>query len=338
MQCNYRVLKGHTDDVSRFVVKDGLLLSGGRDATLLGWSADTGEFLFSRRYCHNGEVSAVDACVRNLGVVVTGSRDCTVKVWSLDSTREQQQREANNNNRPSCFPDLYGTVDLGDRVWSLACDPYHGAGRVAVGSAGLCGVPALHLLDLSRLDALPVGQNVLKKGAGVLDIQWHGRDTFISCGYDTFARMWDTRTPGGCVRAWEEPFDESVYCFSTDGHVTLVTGTARHGLCRLWDLRCRQPVSMYYARHAHHGQSSPVYSVAFDQSNLYVALDQSLNLLSFDDQNESICVQQRQRRPQPEQQRRRQQQQQQGSKYDQHHHHGHQRRHHPRNGGWRFRV
>ena len=30
-----RVLKGHTDDVSRFVVKDGLLVSGGRDRNLV---------------------------------------------------------------------------------------------------------------------------------------------------------------------------------------------------------------------------------------------------------------------------------------------------------------
>ncbi len=283
-------MKGHTDDVSRFVVKDGLLVSGGRDATLLGWSADGGEFLFAKRYCHGGELSAVDVDARrgSSGVVVTGSRDRTVKVWSL-ATLENNSGGCNDNNNASRsasaasgFPEQSGCIDLGDRVWSLACDPF-GGHRVAVGSAGLGGVPALHMLDLFRLDAVaPLGERVLKKGAGVLDIQWHGRDTFLSCGYDTFARMWDVRC-GRCVRAWEEPFDESVYCFSTDGHVTMVTGTARHGLARLWDLRHQQPVSMYYARHAHHGQSSPVYSIAFDQSNLYVALDQCLNLLSFDD-------------------------------------------------------
>jgi WD40 repeat protein len=68
---------------------------------------------------------------------------------------------------------------------------------------------------------------------------------------------------------------------STDNNNTLVCGTARHGLVRLWDMRSPQPVQMYYTKHAHRGQSSPVYSVAFDQANLYVALDQCLNLMSF---------------------------------------------------------
>ncbi len=76
-----RTLKGHSDDVSRFVVKDGLLLSGSRDANLIGWDAGSGEFLFAKRYCHRGDISAIDV-VRD--VVVTGSRDTTVKVWSLN--------------------------------------------------------------------------------------------------------------------------------------------------------------------------------------------------------------------------------------------------------------
>ena len=60
-----------------------------------------------------------------------------------------------------------------------------------------------------------------------------------------------------------------------------VCGTARHGLVRLWDMRHAQPVQMYHVKHPRSGQSSPVYSVAFDQSNLYVALDQCLSLVSF---------------------------------------------------------
>jgi hypothetical protein len=55
-----RVLKGHTDDVARFVVKDGLVVSGGRDQSLFGWSSVSGEFSFAKRYCHGSEVSAVD--------------------------------------------------------------------------------------------------------------------------------------------------------------------------------------------------------------------------------------------------------------------------------------
>ena len=46
--------------ISRFVVKDGLLVSGGRDRNLVCWDSASGEFLFAKRYCHGSEVSAVD--------------------------------------------------------------------------------------------------------------------------------------------------------------------------------------------------------------------------------------------------------------------------------------
>lgn len=153
--------------------------------------------------------------------------------------------------------------------------------KVVVGSAGLGGIPALHLLDLYSYSSVPspLGTN-LKKGSGMLDLQWHTEHTFLSCGYDTCTRLWDTRM-GACVRTWEEPFDEVIYCLNTDNNMSLVCGTARHGLVRVWDMRQTQPVQMFYAKHAHSGQSSPVYSVAFDQTNLYVALDQCLNLMSF---------------------------------------------------------
>ena len=86
---------------------------------------------------------------------------------------------------------------------------------------------------------------------------------------------------GTCVLKWEEPFNEAIYCMSHDFNNTLVCGTARHGLVRLWDMRASTPVQMYHVKHPRWGQSSPVYSVAFDPSNLYVALDQSLSLVSF---------------------------------------------------------
>ena len=49
-----QVLRGHSDDVSRFVVKDGLIVSGGRDKTLVGWTLGANrnsyEFAFARSY------------------------------------------------------------------------------------------------------------------------------------------------------------------------------------------------------------------------------------------------------------------------------------------------
>ena len=122
-----RVLKGHTDDVARFVVKNGLVVSGGRDQSLFGWNSITGDFLFAKRYCHGSEVSAVDVSGQG-SIVVSGSRDRTVKIWSLFSNNDdcssmmmQSNNNINNknvnNNNGNALPRLVGTVDIGDRIW-----------------------------------------------------------------------------------------------------------------------------------------------------------------------------------------------------------------------------
>lgn len=257
-----QVLRGHSDDVSRFVVRDGLVVSGGLDKTLVGWRQNYShyEFAFARRYCHGSEVSAVDVA-DNGSMVISGSRDEMVKVWRVSD---------DNLLTP------LNTIHIGDRIWSLATSKQ---GCVAVGSAGLYGIPSLTLLDLTSGVKQDIGVG-LRNGAGMLDLNWIDETKFLSCGYDSFARLWDIRS-GTCVRKWEEPFNEAIYCMSTDYNMTLICGTARHGLVRLWDMRHTSPVQMYHVKHPRLGQSSPVYSVAFDQSNLYVALDQCLNLVSF---------------------------------------------------------
>ena len=208
-----RVLKGHTDDVSRFVVKDGYLISGGRDKTLQGWNSETGEFLFAKRYCHGSEVSAVDI-IKNSGLLVTGSRDRTVKIWNLDpysassggSSGPESSDERPSYERASTFPSLSATLNFGDRIWSLAANPYEG-NRVVVGTAGLMGIPSLRVVDLGKLCSDPssglleyqeMGQT-LKNGAGMLDLQWQTPTSFLSCGHDTCTRLWDTRM-NACVR------------------------------------------------------------------------------------------------------------------------------------------
>merc|ERR1719342_537723 len=76
-----KLLRAHSDDVSRFVVSDGMVVSGGRDKSLCGWNANSGHFLFARRYCHAGEITAVDVAARGQ-VIVTGSRDKHMIVWN----------------------------------------------------------------------------------------------------------------------------------------------------------------------------------------------------------------------------------------------------------------
>lgn len=263
-----KMLRGHSDDVSKFVVAEGIVVSGGRDRSLCAWSANSGNFLFARRYCHGGEISAVDVTSRGR-VLVTGSRDKTVLVWNV---RQDPDRDA-------LLPIPTLQLQAEDRVWSLAVSPEDGRSLV-VGTAGTRGVAPLRLYDLvGGHHIMDLGRG-LKNGSGMLDLSWLSPTTLLACGYDTFTRLWDTRC-GGAVRAWEEPFDEAVYCLATDKVNLLVTGTSRHGRVRVWDMRHQSPLYMRHAAPARRGQSSPVYSLAVDASNMYAALDQSLNHFGF---------------------------------------------------------
>jgi len=257
-----KMLRGHKDDVSKFVVAEGMVVSGGRDRSLFGWSSKTGEFLFARRYCHAGEISAVD--VTGLGqIIVSGSRDKTLGVWALQE----------NFN-----PALVKQLAVGDRVWSL--NICKSSGLTAVGTAATRGTPPLRLFDLmqGRL-VLDMGAE-LRNGAGMLDVRWVSSTSLLSCGYDTCTRLWDTRC-GTYVSTWEEPNDEAVYCLDTDGVNCMVTGTNRFGRVGVWDLRSSKPLYMRHSTPFRRGHSSPVYSLAMDSGNIYAAMDQSLNHFSF---------------------------------------------------------
>ena len=64
---------------------------------------------------------------------------------------------------------------------------------IAVGTAATRGTAPLRLYDLlSGAHLMDLGSD-LKKGAGMLDIAWLSPSTLLSCGYDTFTRLWDTR-------------------------------------------------------------------------------------------------------------------------------------------------
>ena len=78
-----------------------------RDRSLCAWSASSGEFLFARRYCHGGEVTAVDVTAHG-SVIVTGSRDTSVLVWGIQVDHD------------ALMPVPMRRHAVEDRVWSVA--------------------------------------------------------------------------------------------------------------------------------------------------------------------------------------------------------------------------
>uniref|UniRef100_T1JH75 F-box domain-containing protein n=1 Tax=Strigamia maritima TaxID=126957 RepID=T1JH75_STRMM len=240
-------LMGHVEDVCRFVHRRCMIISGGRDGCICGWNAETGEFLFYKRSSHTNDVNSVDAAEN---IILSGSKDQTVQVWSSQNQTLVQQYSLN----------------IEDRVWAVALSPH--LKTFLVGTAGYYNLTPLQLFDLETGALLNILGNDYPKGAGVLDIVFETPHTVLTGGYDTYIRI---------VLRWEDPHDSVVYCLATDDKYTILSGTALHGLVRLWDKRLTKSVQMYYVGH----RNSPVYSVTFDPCYMYVALDSSVNFLNF---------------------------------------------------------
>ncbi|KAK6177856.1 hypothetical protein SNE40_012738 [Patella caerulea] len=254
-----RQLYGLNDDVSRFIIKDDVTVAACRDGSVCGWKNESCDMMFKYDELHDSEVHCVDFYDQTM---VSGSRDKTVKVVSMKPEREVTDL-------------LKKTIYMGDRVWSLKLSPC--GSLLATGTAGNKGLPALTTWDLKTGEMLSTLDPDHQAGAGILDIKFESPHTLLTCGYDTNLSMWDLRTDT-CVARWTEPFDSTVYCFQTDGNYSIVTGTARYGMTRLWDKRKTISIQQYYSGR---NRSSPVYSLVFDPGRLYVALDIGIHKLDF---------------------------------------------------------
>lgn len=250
-------LRGHIEDVCRFVQRDGFIVSGGRDGAICGWDEEKGQFLFCWRRCHNSDINSVDIWKN---IIVSGSRDKNVKIWYRQSGSTMCCKHA---------------IQIRDRVWAVAI-PFCGR-SLLVGSAGYNGIPPLQLYDLESGNRVCTFGSNHRNGAGILHVYPESAFELLSCGYDTCVRMWDSRCGSQCVIQWEDPHDSAVYCVASDHNMTVLSGTSRHGLVRLWDKRMNKPLQMYYVGYS----NSPVYSLAFDPCHAYVALDRTLDVLSF---------------------------------------------------------
>lgn len=251
------LLEGQREDVCHFVKNENLIVSGERNGALIGWSGITGKKIFEVKNSHSSDVDAVDY-VGNF--VVSGSRDESVKMWDVSDPVTCK----------ACF-----SIDIGDRVCSVALSP--NADIFCCGSAGLYKVSPLHIFDTFRGHEVVNLIYNFRNGAGVLDVHWETPHTILSCGYDTLIRLWDIRI-GECVSIWEDPHDSAIYSLASDNHNTFLSGLSQHGRIQLWDKRKKDSVQTYFSTSR---RSSPVYSVVFDPSHLFAALDQSLNLLDF---------------------------------------------------------
>ncbi|XP_076461114.1 F-box/WD repeat-containing protein 4-like [Babylonia areolata] len=248
-------LRGMPTDVTRFVIHNDIVVSGSRGGDVSTWEASSGVHLMLYKNVHDSDTQCLDV-VDN--VIVSGSKDKTVRVLSLCPEDDEKIKKIFN---------------IGDRMWSLSASP-NGC-TVAAGTAGYNN-PAIALLDISSGEFLGHLGHEHKRGFGVLDMKFESANILLTCGHDSYVRMWDLRTHE-CVNQWEDKFDSTVYCLQSDDQNTMLTGTARHGLVRLWDKRQQHDVQAYYSG----DQNSPVYSLVANSRYMYLAMDMGLDLVDF---------------------------------------------------------
>ncbi|KAH9524565.1 F-box/WD repeat-containing protein 4 [Bulinus truncatus] len=251
-----RCLLGLPDDATKFSVKDDLVVSGCIDGSVCVWDVSKKKY-FAYKNIHHDEIQCVDFTD---DIIISGTRDGTIMSFPFKNTKTSKSSKE--------------THTVGERVWCLGISPCKS--YFAAGLAGWLSEPPVLLWDLASLKCLGRMNFSHKLGAGVFDLKYESPHELLTCGYDTFLRLWDLRTLK-CEVQWEEPFDSALYCVETDKNHTLAVGTAQYGMVRMWDKRKTEPVQAYYS----HKCNSPVYSLALDYGHLYLALDSGLNILNF---------------------------------------------------------
>jgi WD40 repeat protein len=126
--CGHQLIKVCTkhEDICRFVIKNDLIISGGRKGSIAVWDKYKGKVVVKQNRAHSFDINSVDS---TLNLIISGSKDTYVKLWSL-------------NNGLKCQK----TISVEDRIWTLAINDIKQ--QFIVGSAGCGPNKSLLLYDI----------------------------------------------------------------------------------------------------------------------------------------------------------------------------------------------
>lgn len=146
---------------------------------------------------------------------------------------------------------------------------------------------ALQLLHAER----HMRRTLNSRTTAVYDLRWLDANVLLTANYDSTCRLHDLRANAD-VCTWMDPYDAAVYTLEHDGQYGVLAGMSAHCRVNMYDVRqTRAPVQMIYPRMEGHrcgGRSawkdsgSPVYGLACDQTQLFIATDHNLRVLDFE--------------------------------------------------------
>ncbi|XP_050676496.1 uncharacterized protein LOC126973319 [Leptidea sinapis] len=259
---NARRYDVRTKDISRFTVKENLIVCGKNDG-----SAAIFEIFEAKRKprllkhiknCH-GDGNVVTAVEVIDHLLVTGSVvDSNICLLSLE--RDKNSVEMNVKSK---YVSIRGEICMNTNT---AEDPYrsitdiHWHNQNEIVYVTFTG--SIHLFDI-RTGTI-VSTNFFKSQYKYLD------ENVIFQTYET-----------------KDPIDASLHCVRTDKERAIVVGSSQFSHCVLYDLRSTRHVQMYFTQEKY----SPVYSLDFDSTKLLTTGNKGVTMLRFNVNPRTTIVQ-----------------------------------------------
>ncbi|VVD05474.1 unnamed protein product [Leptidea sinapis] len=262
---NARRYDVRTKDISRFTVKENLIVCGKNDG-----SAAIFEIFEAKRKprllkhiknCH-GDGNVVTAVEVIDHLLVTGSVvDSNICLLSLE-------RDKNSSK----------SVKLGDCASFRSFAINEQQKKLAIGLIGSCK-PLL--LDLNMGEICMNTNTAEDPYRSITDIHWHNQNEIVYVTFTGSIHLFDIRT-GTITYETKDPIDASLHCVRTDKERAIVVGSSQFSHCVLYDLRSTRHVQEKY---------SPVYSLDFDSTKLLTTGNKGVTMLRFNVNPRTTIVQ-----------------------------------------------
>lgn len=138
--------------------------------------------------------------------------------------------------------------------------------------------PGLRLVHAERF----VRRTLTSQTRAVYGLRWLDANRLVTGNFDGTCRVHDLRANAD-VRRWADPYGAAVYSVESDGAYGLLAGMSMHCRVNVYDVRMeKRPVQMIFPRSSGWSTAgSPVYQLACDETQLFVATAHSLRVMDF---------------------------------------------------------
>ncbi|KAM3961147.1 F-box/WD repeat-containing protein 4 [Aphomia sociella] len=269
-----------TNDISRFILKNSLIVCGNRDGCMAVYKVNNvrqkPHLLYHIRDCHDDgevELSTVELISENepFRIIATGSNYSPIlRIWHLKEDNHTIDNIYNNNDVVCNVSDIILPNNVGIR-----CMQFNYVKNTL--TTGFNGNDKPALIEPSSGKILMAPQETIDRRKLIRDIQWHNVNTISYVTHHGKLRLIDIRS-GDVVYDVIDPFLSTLYCLKTDGDHSVVVGSSEYARCVLFDTRqSKSHVQLYFTQR----RTSPVYSLDFDNTKLIAAADRSVAVVDF---------------------------------------------------------